>query len=304
MSAPYIWKQCPEESLAGKQSVMNEMCCTDGVCGSDELETVFASLAYWTRDMGTQISGTANYWAYSNTMRGQYYTEINWSGNLTAPAAALCNFAPRTFKGGGAKQKFTFTRCVPCPSGDEEHRCCRGFDMGLSGFQCPCYECDQAPTHEVTFSTKGWQWWSGGDFGALGPTYNNSIFWKVPVFTMGPVSTGTCFCSPNEPGWGYFGTRCKETVYATWSGGEDSFQFTVNWFWENDPELFPDGYCWRRLGGKECCGDPPGPGASDEEQESYANCTECSEGPHDIWQRGGFSVTINKGAPDAQRCPV
>jgi len=293
MSAPYIWKQCPEEGLAGKQSVMNEMCCTDGVCGSDELETVFASLAYWTRDMGTEISGTANYWAYSNTMRGQYYTEINWGGNMTAPSAELCNFAPRTFKGTGATQTFTFTRCVPCPSGNETHYCCRGNDMGLSGFQCPCIECDRNPTHPVSFSTSGWNWYSGGDFGALGPTYNNSIFWKVPVFKMGPVSTTTCFCSPNESGWGYFSTRCKETVYASWTGGEDSFQFTVNWFWENDPELFPDGYCWRRVGGQSCCGDDPDP-----------DCTECSEGPHDIWQRGGFSVTINKGAADPQRCPV
>lgn len=291
MSAPYIWMQCPDEGLAGKQSVMNEMCCTDGVCGSDELETVFASLAYWTRDMGTQVSGTANYWAYSNTMRGQYYTEINWSGNLTAPAANLCNFAPRTFRGGGARQKFTFTRCVSCPTGNAQHYCCRGFDMGTSPFQCPCGQCEQQPTHNVSFSTSGWNWWSGGDFGESGPTYNNSIFWKVPVFTMGPVSTKTCFCSPNESGWIFFGTRCKETVYASWTGGEDSFQFTVNWFWENDPALFPDGYCWRRLGGRSCCGDDP-------------NCTECSVGPHDIWQRGAFTVTINKGARDAQRCPV
>jgi len=295
VSAPYIWKQCPEESLAGKQSVMNEMCCTDGVCGSDELETVFASLAYWTRDMGTQISGTANYWAYSNTMRGQYYTEINWSGNMTAPPAELCRFAPRTFKGEGATQTFTFTRCVACPPepNNDESYCCRGFDMGKSNFQCPCAQCDETPTHEVTFSTKGWNWWSGGDFGAKGPTYNNSIFWKVPTFKMGPVNTATCFCSPNEPGWAYFGTRCVETVYATWSGGEDSFQFTVNWFWESPPEEHPDGYCWQQVGGQSCCGDDPDP-----------NCTECAEGPHDIWQRGGFSVTINKGAADTQRCPV
>ena len=293
----YVYKQCPEESLAGKGQ-MSQMCCypcsAGDCCGDSELETVFSQLAFWLRDMGNQISGSANYWAYSNTMRGQYYTEINWSGNLQGTEADLCSFAPRTFTGGGAKQKFSFTHCVGCETTPEGKWCCRGNDMGQSTFQCPCDQCEQTPTLDVSFTTgPSWEWDSAGQFGENGPTYSNGAYWKPPVFQIGPISTDMCWCTPNDAGWGYFSTRCAEKTLAYWQFSGSSFTFSVNWFWQNKEE-FPDGYCWKMLGGKECC-DPPGPDASPEEQEHYNNCFECAEGSHDIWQRGGFTVTINQG---------
>jgi len=207
----YIYKQCPEESLAGKGQ-MSQLCCQPcdegNCCGDSEVRTVFAQLAFWLRDMGQQISGSANYWAYSNTMRGQYYTEINWSGNLQGGEADLCTFAPRTFTGTGAKQKFSFTGCVGCNSTPQEKWCCRGNDMGKFSWQCPCELCDSTPTLPVTFTTgNGWEWDSSGTFGTKGPTYNNQVYWQFPTFQIGPVSTNMCWCTPNYAGWSYFFTR-------------------------------------------------------------------------------------------------
>ena len=303
----YIYKQCPEESLAGKGQ-MSQLCCQPcdegNCCGDSEVRTVFAQLAFWLRDMGQQISGSANYWAYSNTMRGQYYTEINWSGNLQGGEADLCTFAPRTFTGTGAKQKFSFTGCVGCNSTPQEKWCCRGNDMGKFSWQCPCELCDSTPTLPVTFTTgNGWEWDSSGTFGTKGPTYNNQVYWQFPTFQIGPVSTNMCWCTPNYAGWSYFFTQCVTRTLAYWQYNQDSFKFTLNWFWENDAE-FPDGKCWKMLGGKECCGDPPGSDASPEERARYNNCFECAEGPHDVWQRGAFTVTINKGSVNSMRCRV
>jgi hypothetical protein len=276
----YIYKQCPDDRARGSKGTSS--------CGSTTTtQQQFKEIAFWYRDMGTQISATANAWTYNNTMRGVYYSQWDFSGSLYADSDnSLCAFSPRIFRGDGAKGKHKFTPCgIACNCSGK--RCC-------SEHLCCCKE--KNPTTSVWVQMADWRFDTGVPSGTgqgQGPDYNSEVHWFFPQFgfTAGP-STSYCVSNPHcgIHDWCCWGTCGRDVVRGGWSYSGGAFSFTANGYWHSDAK-YGCGYCWNAT--KPC---PPG-------SSPTAVCC-CNEGSHDIWARWQMTVTIRKGAKSSLRCGV